>query len=73
MAAAATKREPISLNRREAAAALGVSVDLLKEEQSAGRLRAKNTKVDPTTGRAVGITLYDYAELKRWFNGLDDA
>ncbi|GAB2970058.1 hypothetical protein [Nocardioides montaniterrae] len=62
----------IALNRRQAATALGVSPDLLKAAQEAGALRAKNTKFD-AKGRAVGITLYDPADLKAWFDGLGDA
>jgi hypothetical protein len=64
---------PIAVNRRDAAALLGVSVDTLKAAQAEGRLRAKNTKVDAKTGRAVGVTLYALEDLRAWFEGLDDA
>ena len=63
----------IALNRRDAATALGVSIDTLKQAQAAGKLKAKNTHIDPRTGRANGTTLYDVDELRRWFNSLDDA
>jgi len=61
-----------SLNRKAAAEYLSVSVDMLKEAQYSGRLKAKNTKFDKD-GRAVGITLYDVSELERWFDSLGDA
>lgn len=63
----------IALNRKQAAAALGVSVDTLKEAQAAGALRAKNTKFHPETGRPIGVTLYDPADLRAWFDSLGDA
>lgn len=65
-------REPIAVNRKEAAALLGVSVDTLKAAQSAGALRAKNTKFD-SAGRPVGVTLYSLDDLRAWFDGLDAA
>lgn len=63
----------IALNRRQAAAALGVTVNALKEAQARGDLRAKNTKIHPETGRPVGTTLYSITELQRWFESLGDA
>jgi len=63
---------PIALNRREAAAMLGVSVDVLKAAQNAGALRAKNTKFDKQ-GRPTGRTLYALEDLRAWFDGLGDA
>lgn len=71
-AATAADLPRISVNRATAAKLLGVSVDLIREAQSAGKLKAKNTKFD-RDGRAVGITLYDPADLKAWFDGLGDA
>lgn len=65
--------QPIAVTRAEAAKLLGVSIDLLKTEQRAGRLKAKNTHIDPQTGRASGSTLYSVKELQAWFDGLDDA
>lgn len=62
----------ISLNRREAAEMLGVSVDVLKAAQNAGALKAKNTKFDKK-GRPVGRTLYALEDLRAWFEGLGDA
>lgn len=74
MAAKAAGTVPrIALNRRQAAEALGVSVDVIKAAQHAGQLRAKNTAIHPKTGRAVGVTLYDPVELRRWFESLGDA
>ena len=63
----------ISVNRRQAADLLGVSIDVIKAAQASGALRAKNTKIDPNTGRPVGVTLYSVAELERWFESLEDA
>lgn len=67
---ASTQR--IAFNRREAADLLGVSVDVLKAAQAAGRLKAKNTKLDEK-GRPVGRTLYALEDLRAWFDGLSDA
>ena len=63
----------IALNRKQAAAALGVTVNAIKEAQARGDLRAKNTKIDKKTGRPVGTTLYAVTELQRWFDSLEDA
>lgn len=68
----AVAREPIALNRKEAAALLGVSVDVLKDAQRAGSLRAKNTAFD-ANGRPTGRTLYSLDDLRAWFDGLGDA
>lgn len=65
--------DPIMVDRATAAKMLGVSVDFIKAEQAAGRIRAKNTKIDRRTGRAVGKTLYAVAELHAWADALDDA
>lgn len=65
--------QPIALNRKQAAELLGVSVDVLKDAQRRGQLIARNTSVDPETGKAHGITLYAYADLVAWFESLDVA
>lgn len=65
--------KPILVDRVTAAEMLGISVDLLRAEQAAGRIRAKNTTIDPKTGRATGKTLYAVADLEAWADGLEDA
>lgn len=68
-----TTTTPIALNRRQAAELLGVSVDTIKKAQASGALRARNTRVDPETGKARGTTLYAYADLVAWFEQLEPA
>lgn len=63
----ATTSPKISLNVREAAAAMGVSVSTIQRAKRAGKLKAKKT------AQSGGRELYDPAELKRWFDGLEDA
>ncbi len=55
------------LNRREAAAACGVSVSTIARAKAAGHLRAKKTAV------RGGKELYRLADLEAWFEQLTDA
>lgn len=71
--AAVAEVQPIAVTRRQAAAMVGLSIDVIKDAQHRGELKAKVTRKDEVTGRSTGTTLYDVAELRRWFEGLPDA
>lgn len=68
--AAAKAATPILVDRKTAAELLGISVDMLRGEQAAGRIKARNTHIDPESGRATGKTLYRVADLEAWAEGL---
>jgi hypothetical protein len=63
---------PILVDRKTAAQMLGISIEMVKLEQAAGRLKAKNTRINDK-GRATGKTLYAVADLQAWADSLRSA
>lgn len=61
----------IAVTRREAAAMLGVSSDVIKAARDAGTLHPK--AVGFRSDGRVTKELYSVAELQEWFDGLGDA
>ncbi|MFT4081149.1 MAG: hypothetical protein QM638_01055 [Nocardioides sp.] len=61
----------ICVSRAEAAAMLGVSVDTIRAAKESGRLRAK--AVSTRKDGQVTKELYAVAELREWFEQLEDA
>ena len=55
------------LNRREAAAACGVSPNTISRAKNAGLLKAKKT------AERGGRELYKISDLEAWVEGLEDA
>lgn len=55
------------LNRQEAAAWCGVSVDTISRAKKAGLLRAKRTS------ERGGRELFRVADLEAWMDGMEDA
>lgn len=64
---------PILVDRPTAGLMLGVSEAKIRDEQRAGRLRAKTTHIQASSGRVTGKALYLVSELERWAQSLDDA
>jgi hypothetical protein len=64
--------EPMFLDRKAAAKAAGVSVDLLTAAIRTGRLKAKRTSVNEF-GDPTGKYLITRKALDAWFETLEDA
>lgn len=69
-----TQTAPMRLaySRKEAAAAVGVSVDLIDQAIARGGLRAKRSSVG-RDGRPAGRYLITETALREWLDSLEDA
>ena len=64
--------EQMFLDRKAAAKACGVSIDLITRGITTGKLKAKRTGKN-ADGDATGKYLISVKALEDWFNGLEDA
>lgn len=64
--------DPIAYTPQTAAAALGVSQDLIRKAVNAGVIKAKRTGATNPDGRQTGRILIARGDLLDWFHGLED-